>query len=206
MMKSGSAWLGIVSTCLKLETEPFMARSNHYRPELLLKDNLQKLKSQPTKSESVTLIAHKPDYSTPPEQLKIGYPNGERLSTLFESVREAIGAREAITRKENNNEHVGKRLLAAAANLDIKKAKLKKKFTPVIADVLLYLLLDEKEKEPYSSAWDWFDHWQGYHLKKFSSYGFNDLLDTLMQETIDESIADFQKNNPAETTAKNEKD
>lgn len=183
-----------------------MARSNHYRPELILKDNLQKLKNQTTKSKSTTLIAHKPDYSSPPEQWKIGYPDAEMLSLLFESVREAIGAREAMARKENNQEYIGKRLLSAAANFDSKKAKLKKKFMPVIADILLYLHLDEKEKEPYASAWDWFDHWQGYHLKKFSSYGFSNLMDTLMQETIDEIIADFQNNNAPGTTVKNEID
>lgn len=182
-----------------------MARSNHYRPELILKDNLQKLKSQPAKSQSATLTAHKPDYSSPPEQWKIGYPDGEGLSLLFESVRAAISARETIARKENNQEPVGKRLLATAASLEIKKAKLKKKFSPVIADVLLYLLLDEKEKMPYASAWDWFDHWQGYHLKQFSSYGFSDLMDTLMQETIDERVAAFQKNNAPNTPFKSEK-
>lgn len=182
-----------------------MARSNHYRPELILKDNLQKLKSQPAKIQSATLTAHKPDYSSPPEQWRIGYPDSERLSLLFESVRAAISAKEAIARKENNQEQIGKRLLAAAANLEIQKDKLKKKFRPVIEDVLLYLFLDEKEKKSYASAWDWFDHWQGYHLKKFSSYGFSDLMDTLMQETIDERVAAFQKNNAPDTTVKSEK-
>ena len=182
-----------------------MARSNHYRPELILKDNLQKLKSKPAKSQSERLTAHKPDYSSPPEQWKIGYPDGARLSKLFESVREAIGAREAIVRKENNNEQISKRLLAAAADLEIKKVKLKKRFRPVVEDVLLYFFLDEKEKESYASAWDWFDHWQHYHLKKFSSYGFSDLMDMLFQETIDERLAAFQKNNAPDITVKIEK-
>lgn len=171
-----------------------MARSNHYRPELILKDNLQKLRNATKESDDSALAADKPDYSSPPRHHKLGYPDAENLSLLFNSVRKAIDAKGAILKKENNKEDVSKRLLTTAAKLDSRKEELKKTISPVIIGIFLYYFVDDNEKQTYASTLEWFNHWQGYHIKKFTPNGFNDLMDTLMDEILDEKLPAQQKN------------
>ena len=167
-----------------------MSKFKHNRPELILKDNFQKIVKNEQQPIEGNLSPHSADYSTPPSDYStklISHPIVLSAAKLSEILNKYISSLHAKQRNDQNLKRGnagGEKSLKSANLLPKRREDLKRELKPILILSSLFQLTDGAEGD--GNVFGWYEHWLGYHRRHYSLINASKILEEIFDEIDDE--------------------
>lgn len=167
-----------------------MSHLNHNRPELIFKDNFQKIVKNEQQPIEGNMSPHSVDYSSPPSDYSaklISHPivlSAAKLSEILNKYISSLHAKQRNDRNLKRGNAGGKKSLKSANLLPKRREDLKRELKPILILSSLFQFTDGDKGD--GNVLEWFGHWLGYHRRHYSLMHASKIMEKIFDEISDE--------------------
>ena len=167
-----------------------MSQFKYNRPELIFKDNFQKIAKNDQQPIEGNMSPHSVDYSSPPSDYSttcIGRQKDLSAVKLSDILNKYISSLHAKQRNDQNltrGNSLGKRSLKSANLLPKRREDLKRELKQILLIVFTFQYTDGEEGD--GNVLGWYEHWLGYHRRHYSLMHASKIMEEIFDEISDE--------------------